>query len=248
MVLEHAEGGSFNDYLNKNYENFDWTNKRLILTDIINGLNEIHQKQMVHHDLHTGNVLFKYLKSSNICISDLGLCGEVDNMDVAKIYGVIPYVAPEVLRKKPYTQSADIYSFGMIMYFVATGRQPFSNRAHDELLVLDICKGIRPEISEPEAPKCYIGLMKRCWDSNPDNRPDSKEISKVIQLFQKKDKIAIEKQFKKAEEYRKANLSSIENIQSTTNSQAIYTSRLLNSFTEILEKSGSECLGCVIDE
>ena len=135
----------------------------------------------------------------------------------------------------------------MIMYFVATGRQPFSNRAHDEFLVQDICSGKRPEINEPEAPKCYIGLMKRCLDSDPNNRPDSKEISKLIQLFQTKDKI--EKQFQKAEEYRKANLLSIEYIQSTTYSKAIYTSRLLNSFTEILQKSDSEeCLGCVISD
>ena len=46
----------------------------------------------------------------------------------------------------------------MIMYFVATGRQPFADCAHDELLALSIYKGIRPEINEPEAPKCYIDL------------------------------------------------------------------------------------------
>ncbi|POG57600.1 kinase-like domain-containing protein, partial [Rhizophagus irregularis DAOM 181602=DAOM 197198] len=85
--------------------------------------------------------------------------------------GVMPYVAPEVLKGKPYTRAADIYSFGMIMYFVATGKQPFVNYAHDEVLVLNICNGNRPEINVPEAPKCYIDLMKQCWDSNPNNRP-----------------------------------------------------------------------------
>src|SRR5436190_12545191 len=96
----------------------------------------------------------------------------------------MPYVDPEVLRREPYTQAADIYSFGMIMYFIATGRQPFSNFAHDELLAIDICKGIRPaEISEPEAPKCYVDLMKRCWDSNPDKRPKATEICELIDLF-----------------------------------------------------------------
>ncbi|RIA79640.1 kinase-like domain-containing protein [Glomus cerebriforme] len=100
---------------------------------------------------------------------DMGLCGEIgniDNIDNTKIYGVMPYVAPEVLRGKPYTQAADIYSFGMIMYFVATGRQPFANCAHDHHLVSDICKGNRPELNEPEAPKCYIDLMKQYWDSD----------------------------------------------------------------------------------
>ncbi|POG59980.1 kinase-like domain-containing protein [Rhizophagus irregularis DAOM 181602=DAOM 197198] len=106
----------------------------------------------------------------------MGLCGEVGNMDETKIYGVMPYVAPEVLRKKLYTQESDIYSFGMIMYFVATGRQPFYDRAHDHQLALDICKGVRPEICEPEAPRCYIDLMNKCWDLNPNNRPNVLEI------------------------------------------------------------------------
>ncbi|POG79146.1 kinase-like domain-containing protein [Rhizophagus irregularis DAOM 181602=DAOM 197198] len=103
----------------------------------------------------------------------MGLCGEVGNIDETKIYGVMPYVAPEVLRRKPYTQESDIYSFGMIMYFVATGRQPFYNRAHDKLLALDICEGVRPEIDELEAPSCYIDLIKKCLDLNPNNRPNS---------------------------------------------------------------------------
>ncbi|GBC00623.1 hypothetical protein RclHR1_03910010 [Rhizophagus clarus] len=106
------------------------------LQHIINGLKIIHDNQMVHRDFHTGNILtFNYMFfvdqyisiHNTICISDMGLCGEVCNIDETKIYGVMPYVAPEVLRGKPYTQAADIYSFGMIMYFVATGKQHFVN-------------------------------------------------------------------------------------------------------------------------
>ncbi|RGB33068.1 kinase-like domain-containing protein, partial [Rhizophagus diaphanus] len=154
-----------------------------LLYYILNGLIEIHHKQMVHRDFHIGNILVSnndYVKSIplGIYISDMGLCGEVGNKDETKIYGVMPYVAPEVLRGKPYTQAADIYSFGMVMYFIITGRQPFGNRAHDSLLALDICNGIRPEV--PEIPELksniYIDLMKKCWDSNPDNRPNVNQL------------------------------------------------------------------------
>ncbi|POG75260.1 kinase-like domain-containing protein, partial [Rhizophagus irregularis DAOM 181602=DAOM 197198] len=180
IVLEYAEGGNFNKWMNNNFKNFSWFSKIITLLNISNGLKEIHQKRIFHRDLHTGNILFFTNSISkinifgdNIFISDMGLCGEVDNTDKTKIYGVMPYVAPEVLRGIPYSQSADIYSFGMIMYFAATGRQPFTNCAHDKLLALDICNEIRPEINEQEAPKCYIDLMKKCWDSDPKNRPNS---------------------------------------------------------------------------
>src|SRR5688572_677070 len=154
----------------------------LTLMYIISGLIKIHEKKIVHRDFHTGNILFRggYVNGHYSYISDMGLCGEVDNIDPTKIYGVMPYVAPEVLRGKPYTQAADIYSFGMVMYFVATLRQPFSDRAHDQDLALSICNGIRPEITEKEAPKCYIELMQKCWDPNPDNRPNATEIKKSI--------------------------------------------------------------------
>ncbi|EXX65031.1 kinase-like domain-containing protein [Rhizophagus irregularis DAOM 181602=DAOM 197198] len=255
MVLQYAKEGNFNHWINKNYEYFNWKNKLSALLDIINGLKEIHQKNIVHCDIHTGNILF--LNNINvfgncISISDMGLCGEVGNIDETKIYGVMPYVAPEVLRRKPYTQESDIYSFGMIMYFVATGRQPFYNRAHDKLLALDICEGVRPEIDELEAPSCYIDLIKKCLDLNPNNRPNSFKVKELIMSFHKSygrdffivENEDIEMQFKKAEEYRKANLSIIKNYQITTHSQAIYTSRLLNPFTEDLPEydDNSQCL------
>src|SRR5436305_4700553 len=188
MVLEYAEGRDLNYWIKKNHKNFDWLIKIKALSGIIQGLKEIHQKMMIHRDFHTGNILSSIISSNlssyNIYIADMGLCGEINNIDETKIYGVIPYVAPEVLRGKPYTQAADIYSFGIIMYFIAAEKQPFSNCAHDEILVLDICKkGIRPEINEPEAPKCYIELMKRCWDQNPDKRPKATEICDFIDLF-----------------------------------------------------------------
>ncbi|GBC10392.1 hypothetical protein RclHR1_00960009 [Rhizophagus clarus] len=131
----------------------------------------------------------------------------------------------------------------MIMYFVATGRQPFYNRAHDHELALDICKGVRPEINESEAPKCYIDLMKKCWDLNPNNRPYIDEVDELITSFHKSSGVdifiveneEIEMQFKEAEEYRKANLSCVKNYQAATHPQAIYTSRLLNPFTDYLD-------------
>ncbi|RIA96795.1 kinase-like domain-containing protein [Glomus cerebriforme] len=185
MVLEFAKGGSFNDWKNKNYNDYNWKTKILTLMDISNGLLKIHQNKMVHRDFHTGNILFSnpiYIYDEiQIYISDMGLCGEANNTIETNIYGVMPYVAPEVLRGQPYTQAADIYSFGMIMYFVATGKQPFANTVHDQYLLLDICKeNKRPEINEQEIPKCYIDLMKRCWDSNSDNRPTIFEIFDLI--------------------------------------------------------------------
>jgi len=79
-------------------------------------------------------------------ISDLGLCW--NNTSVAgngktTVKGVLPYVAPEVLRGKPYTRAADVYSVGMIMYELWSGRPPLEEKDYDVSLAVDICSGKR---------------------------------------------------------------------------------------------------------
>ncbi|CAB5385286.1 unnamed protein product [Rhizophagus irregularis] len=236
IVLYYAEGGNFNNWIsvNENFKCFSWKKKLRTLFDIACGLKDIHEKQMVHHGFHTGNILFSNISMENInkiFISDMGLCGKVNDVNKSNVYGVIPYVAPEVLKGRPYTQVADIYSFGMIMYFVATGRQPFDNCAHNFNLALDICKGIRPKLNEPEAPKSYINLMEKCWNLIPNDRPS------IIELCQSLWSISINNsEIEKAENYRNLHLSSLmKNRQITIHYQAIYTSRFLNSFIKDLQ-------------
>src|SRR5947208_17044406 len=109
-------------------------------------------------------------------IGDLGLCQQVvdkkDNLN--KIFGVIPYLAPEVLSYKPYTKESDIYSFGMLMWEYTTGKKPFYNVPHDHHLICDIINRLRPEITD-DTPKFYADLMNRCWDPDPRRRTTAKE-------------------------------------------------------------------------
>ncbi|CAB5379324.1 unnamed protein product [Rhizophagus irregularis] len=89
--------------------------------------------------------------------------------------------------------------------------------------------------------------MKRCWDSDPNNRPSAIKIEELINSFMYPENKEIIVQFKEAEEYRKANFLSIKNNQLTTHSQAYYTSRLLNQFTRVLTEC-LDCLDCSIDD
>src|SRR5438094_24671 len=106
---------------------------------------DIHLRNHIHHDLHSGNIL-SYHTIYNV-IGDLGLCQQTLNKE-DKIYGIIPYLAPEILSKKPSTKKSDIYSFGMIMWEFTTGKKPFHDRPHDHRLILDILKGERPQITD----------------------------------------------------------------------------------------------------
>ena len=82
---------------------------------VANSLSTLHKCNLVHGDLHSGNLLLD--SQTFMYISDLGLSKPADRPSKTNdIYGVLPYIAPEVLRGKPYTKAADIYSFGIIMW------------------------------------------------------------------------------------------------------------------------------------
>ncbi|POG73689.1 kinase-like domain-containing protein, partial [Rhizophagus irregularis DAOM 181602=DAOM 197198] len=91
-------------------------------------------------------------------------------------------MAPEILRKKPYTPASDIYSFSMIMWEFTSGIPPFNHEAHDHHFILSVYEGKRPKIMK-NTPKCYVDLMIKCWDSNPSNRPTIIMLENIISAW-----------------------------------------------------------------
>ncbi|GES94194.1 kinase-like domain-containing protein [Rhizophagus clarus] len=146
----------------------------------IERLKIMHESNLVHRDLHDGNILIS--DNYETYIIDLGLCRLVEDLSQDKTnknYGVLPFMAPEVLRNKSYIPASDIYSFSMIMWEFTSGIPPFHNEIHDHQLALSICKGKRPEIIK-NTPKCYIDLMEKCWNSDPSKRPTVEMVEHII--------------------------------------------------------------------
>ena len=86
------------------------------------------------------------------------------------MYGVIPYIAPEIFKGSPFSKESDVYCIGMIMWELTTGCKPFASVGHDIDLIIKILDGERPEITE-DTPECFANLMKSCWDPDPKKRP-----------------------------------------------------------------------------
>ncbi|CAI2170294.1 142_t:CDS:2 [Funneliformis geosporum] len=133
-----------------------------------------------HKDFHSGNILEDEQVSY---VSDFGLTGPADKQNSNdQIYGVLPYIAPEVLNGELYTLAFDIYSFGVIMAELSTGNPPFYDRKHDVSLALDICNGLRPEFGKG-TPVIYKKLAYRCLNANPNQRPTADELEKILRFW-----------------------------------------------------------------
>src|SRR5215213_9689790 len=168
IVLTYLPDGNLRGYLQKSHLNLTLKDRITMFYYLCEALDDIHEKDLIHCDLHSGNIL---IDGGNCYIADLGLCGPVDEESSNKVYGIVSYVAPEVLRGNKNTKESDIYSVGMLMWEIFAGHPPFDDRAHDHCLIFDICEeGSRPPIL-PEMPEDYAQMMQRCWDVDPSKRP-----------------------------------------------------------------------------
>ncbi|RIB27884.1 kinase-like domain-containing protein [Gigaspora rosea] len=205
FVMSYMSHGSLNEYLSSDFENITWIMKGNILRSIVSGIKWIHENKIIHRDIHGGNILIKN-KPYNFgysFVADLGFSrpAKKDSKN-SEIYGIMPYIAPEVFRKKQYSFSSNIYSLGMIMWELTSGRRPFCDRAYNVDLALSICDGSRPEITE-DTPQCWAILMQKCWCSEPLERPSISEIySEINSRYWNLDKIFTEAENKRQELFK----------------------------------------------
>ena len=167
--MQFAEKGNLRCFLSNNFNNILWKDKILYLRNLAYDFKNLHGLGYFHKDFHSGNVL--HIQNSGnvnkvIYISDFGLSGPSNKQKTDdKICGVLPYIAPEVLNGESYTISSDMYSFGVIMAELSSGKPPFHKRKHDTGLALAICNGLRPEFGKG-TPEIYKKLAYKCMNAN----------------------------------------------------------------------------------
>ena len=219
LVMIYAPLGSLRQNL-YSVVRLEWKKKINLLLCITSDLQIIHSQNLIHRDLHSGNILQDNLYSAYI--ADLGLSISANiALGGCGVYGVLPYIAPEVLCGNPYTISSDIYSFGIIMWEIVSGRAVPFNGNHTQFQI-QVHKGLRPPITQIISQCCYMDLMKKCWDGNPQNRPSAAEIYKNFAEWQNDEKILLE-----LTEFSKI-LKNTENTHVQTSEEEVYGRKFIN--------------------
>jgi serine/threonine protein kinase len=183
MILEFANQGNLKSIISNNFKNILWKDKINYLYGITNDLKYLHELGYVHKNFHSGNVLLVKYNTIYSCISDFRLSEpSIIRESDDKICGVLPYIAPEVLKGESYTLSSDIYSLGVIMTELSSGKPPFHNRKHDISLALDICNGLRPEFGKG-TPEIYKKLAYECMSADLNQRPTASELRDIFEYW-----------------------------------------------------------------
>jgi serine/threonine protein kinase len=160
MVMQYMPEGNLRHYLKSKYQELSLQDKLSQLLHIAQGLKDLHQKKLIHRDFHAGNILKGFSRTACL-IADLGLCRPANEANEKKVFGVMPYVAPEILQGQPYKQASDIYSFGIVSYEVLSGLPPYYDKSHDAVLGFNVCNGLRPKF-QIKIPQLLEDLINRC--------------------------------------------------------------------------------------
>jgi serine/threonine protein kinase len=178
LVMEHFSSFNLKMHIVRSAE-FIREHARSIIIQAATAFGYVHNQGLVHRDVKPENILVD--ESGLTKIIDFALAEEIGGGWLAglfgrKIAGTRPYIAPETIRRKAPDQRTDIYSLGITIYEMLTGRPPFRGDDRDELL--------RKHLSEqPVFMRTHNrnltadidNLVLQMLAKKPDSRPESME-------------------------------------------------------------------------
>jgi serine/threonine protein kinase len=120
-----------------------------VALQILCGLSYMHSNNQIHRDIKPGNILTNI--KGQVKISDFGISKElIDKEDFSKTFiGTRSYMSPERVEGENYSFVSDIWSFGLVMYELATAQFPYKQKSHIELRQQFI------EVGSPKLPERY---------------------------------------------------------------------------------------------
>ncbi|GKB80251.1 serine/threonine-protein kinase EDR1, partial [Tanacetum coccineum] len=156
--------------------------KRIIIAmDAACGMEYLHENNLTHFNLKSHNLLVNMRDHlMPVCkIGDLGLSRVKQQILVCDgVQGALPWIAPKLLnRKQKVNEKVDVYSFGIVMWELLTGKEPYSAIRPETII-----GKLRPEIPCWCNPQ-WRALMEKCWTSVPDARPSFSEIVTEIRAM-----------------------------------------------------------------
>ncbi|XP_069866441.1 ribosomal protein S6 kinase alpha-2 isoform X2 [Dipodomys merriami] len=166
LILDFLRGGDLFTRLSKEVM-FTEEDVKFYLAELALALDHLHSLGIIYRDLKPENILLD--EEGHIKITDFGLSKEAIDHDkrAYSFCGTIEYMAPEVVNRRGHTQSADWWSFGVLMFEMLTGSLPFQGKDRKETMALILkAKLGMPQFLSAEAQSLLRALFKR----NPCNR------------------------------------------------------------------------------
>ena len=170
LVMEFIKGHTLRDVLNEKGA----LSPRLALAlidPVVEGLGAAHAAGMIHRDIKPENVLIA--DDGRIKLGDFGLARAIStSTSTGALIGTVAYLSPELVLGKQADARSDIYSVGIMLYEMITGRQPFDGDVPIQVAYQHVNSTVEaPSLAVPGLATEIDELVQWCTDRDPDKRP-----------------------------------------------------------------------------
>jgi hypothetical protein len=173
VVMEWCDGGSLYHLLRDTA--LDEPQISFISREILSGLAYMHSRNLVHRDIKSDNVLLNL--SGSIKIADLGECTQVKACEAQmEMVGSRYWMAPEMLRGRPYGCPIDVYSFGCVVIEMADGQPPYYDLHQLKAVFLTATRGAPPLRSPDRWSQTFLDFLAQCLTPDPAIRPTAQQL------------------------------------------------------------------------
>ena len=174
IVMEYVEGITLKTYIEKKGQ-LNYKETLSIAIQVGRGIQAAHAKNIVHRDIKPQNIIIS--TDGKVKVTDFGIARAVsENTIHSDVMGSVHYASPEQARNGYVSNKSDIYSLGIVMYEMVTGRVPFDGDSTVAVAIQHLQdEMVPPSTYAPNLPISLEKIIQKCTQKSPDRRYDSME-------------------------------------------------------------------------
>ncbi|XP_077978736.1 mitogen-activated protein kinase kinase kinase 20-like [Glandiceps talaboti] len=176
LVTEYAPLGSVYAYLNNVKNDLGFEQILAWSLHIALGVNYLHNEapvKVIHRDLKSKNCVISSDFIIKLC--DFGASRFMGSTTKMSLAGTFPWMAPEVIQSLPVSETADTFSYGVVLWELLTREVPFKGLEGIQVAWIVVDKNERLTVPT-SCPRLFADLMQQCWDEDAKKRPSFPEI------------------------------------------------------------------------
>ena len=227
IVMEYVDGITLKEYLKQRGGALTWKETVHFATQVLSALQHAHSKGIIHRDVKPQNIML--LADGSIKMMDFGIArfSRAQSQTVSdKAIGSVHYISPEQAKGERTDARTDIYSVGVMLYEMLSGRLPFDGDGAVSIAIMQISEKPKPlaEIA-PKTPAGLRQITEKAMEKDPDKRYQSaQEMLAAIEEFKRNPSIQFAYEYRSAEDNPERNINRVvSNTKSSPKSTSIHT-------------------------
>lgn len=172
IVMEYVEGITLKTYIEKKGQ-LSFKEAVSIAIQVGRGIEAAHNKHIIHRDIKPQNIIIS--TEGKVKVTDFGIARAASSNTInSDVMGSVHYASPEQARNGFVDGKSDIYSLGIVMYEMVTGRVPFDGESTVAIAIQHLQEEmIRPSAYAPDLPISLEKIILKCTQKSPDRRYDT---------------------------------------------------------------------------